>query len=74
MQTANICWGAPRIQGEWLKLGIDISQATVSSYMLHPKRPPSQNWGTFLSNHAECLAAMDFFTIPTAKFRVLYVS
>jgi transposase InsO family protein len=73
MQAANIGWGAARIHGELLKLGIEISQAAVSSYMLHPKKPPSQTWRTFLSNHAECLAAMDFFTIPTARFRVLYV-
>lgn len=73
MQAANIGWGAPRIHGELLKLGIDVSQATVSKYMLHLKKPPSQTWRTFLNNHAECLAAMDFFTVPTAGFRVLYV-
>jgi putative transposase len=59
IQAANVGWGAPRIHGELLKLGIEISQAAVSSYMLHPKKPPSQTWRTFLSNHAECLAAMD---------------
>jgi putative transposase len=73
MQAANIGWGAPRIHGELLKLGIDISQATVSSYMVRPKIPPSQTWRTFLTNHSECLAAIDFFTVPTAGFRVLYV-
>jgi len=73
MQVANIGWGAPRIHGELLKLGIDVSQATVSKYMLHPNKPPSQTWRTFLSNHTECLAAIDFFTVPTAGFRVLYV-
>ena len=73
MQATNIGWGAPRIHGELLKLGIEVSQATVSKYMLHPKKPPSQAWRTFLSNHAECLAAMDFFTVPTSRFRVLYV-
>lgn len=66
-------WGAPRIHGELLKLGIDISQATVSKYMVRLRKPPSQTWRTFLSNHTECLAAMDFFTVPTAGFRVLYV-
>ena len=73
MQAANIGWGAPRIHGELLKLGIEVSQATVSKYMRHPNKPPSQTWRTFLSNHTECLAAIDFFTVPTAGFRVLYV-
>ena len=73
MQSANIGWGAPRIHGELLKLGIIISQATVSKYMLHRRKPPSQTWRTFLENHADCLAAIDFFTVPTATFRILYV-
>ena len=73
MQATNMGWGAPRIHGELLKLGIDISQATVSKYMVRLRKPPSQTWRTFLSNHTECLAAMDFFTVPTAGFRVLYV-
>ena len=73
MQVSNISWGAPRIHGELLKLGIEVSQATVSKYILHPMKPPSQTWWTFLSNHADCLAAIDFFAVPTAKFRILYV-
>jgi putative transposase len=73
MQATNIGWGAPRIHGELLKPGIEVSQATVSKYMQHLKTPPSQTWRAFLNNHADCLAAMDFFTVPTAKFRVLYV-
>ncbi len=73
MQAANMGWGAPRIHGELLKLGIDVSQATVSKYMRRSKKPPSQTWRTFLSNHTECLVAIDFFTAPTAGFRVLYV-
>ena len=73
MQASNIGWGAPRIHGELLKLGIEVSQATVSKYMLRSKRPPSQTWRAFLNNHADSLAAMDFFTVPTARFRVLYV-
>jgi len=73
MQATNMGWGAPRIHGELLKLGIKVSQATVSKYMRPLNKPPSQTWGTFLSNHTECLAAMDFFTVPTAGFRVLYV-
>ena len=73
MQASNIGWGAPRIHGELLKLGIEVSQATVSKYMLQSTKPPPQPWRTFIDNHADCLAAMDFFTVPTARFRVLYV-
>jgi transposase InsO family protein len=73
MQASNIGWGAPRIHGELLKLGIEASQATVSKYMIRSKKPPSQTWRAFLSNHEESLAAMDCFTVPTARFRVLYV-
>jgi transposase InsO family protein len=73
MQSDNVGWGAPRIHGELLKLGIEISQATVSKYMAcHPK-PPSQTWRTFLENHVADLVSIDFFTVPTATFRVLYV-
>jgi transposase InsO family protein len=70
---ANPLWGAPRIHGELLKLGIAVSQAMVSKYMLRPRRPPSQAWRTFLKNHAKHLIALDFFTVPTATFRVLFV-
>jgi putative transposase len=73
MQSENIGWGAPRIHGELLKLGIDISQATVSKYMVRHRKPPSQTWRTFLENHSDCIAGIDFFTVPTATFRVLYV-
>jgi putative transposase len=73
MQSANIGWGAPRIHGELLKLGIEISQATVSKYMKHYNKPPSQTWRTFLANHTDCLASIDFFTVPTATFLILYV-
>ena len=73
MQASNIGWGAPRIHGELLKLGIEVSEATVSKYILRSNKPPSQTWRAFLNNHADCLAAMDFFTVPTARFRVLYV-
>lgn len=66
-------WGAPRIHGELLKLGIDISQATVSKYMVRHRKSPSQTWLTFLENHADCIAGIDFFTVPTATFRILYV-
>jgi putative transposase len=73
MSCANPLWGAPRIHGELLKLGLTVSQATVSKYMVRPRRPPSQAWRTFLKNHASDLIALDFFTVPTATFRVLFV-
>ena len=70
---ANPLWGAPRVHGELLKLGIEISETTVSKYMIKRQGPPSQNWRTFLRNHAKELIALDFFTVPTATFRVLFV-
>ena len=73
MALENPLWGAPRIHGEMLKLGLDISQVTVSRYMPRERRPPSQTWRTFLKNHATAIASIDFFTVPTATFRVLYV-
>src|SRR5881296_580596 len=73
MSYANPLWGAPRIHGELLKLGLTVSQATVSKYMIRPRRPPSQVWRTFLRNHAKDLIASDLFTVPTATFRVLFV-
>ena len=73
MQSANVGWGAPRIHGELLKLGIEVSQATVSKYMARQQKPPSQTWRTFLENHADCIAGIDFFTVPSATFRLLYV-
>jgi transposase InsO family protein len=56
-----------------LKLGIEVSQATVSKYMVRQRKPPSQTWRTFLKNHAEDIVSVDFFTVPTATFRVLFV-
>ena len=73
MSRANALWGAPRIHGELLKLGIEVSQATVSKYMVRHRQPPSQSWRTFLTNHARDIISVDFFTVPTATFRVLYV-
>jgi putative transposase len=70
---ANPLWGAPRIHGELLKLGLTVSQGTVSKYMLRPWRRPLQAWRTFLNNHAKDLIALDFFTVATATFRVLFV-
>jgi transposase InsO family protein len=65
-------WGAPRIHGELLKLGIDVGQTTVAKYMTKRRRPPSQGWRTFLQNHADGIAAMDLFVVPTVSFRLLY--
>jgi transposase InsO family protein len=74
MAEANVGWGAPRIHGELLKLGIDIGERSVSRFMPpRPRKPPSQTWRTFLDNHVGSLASIDFFTVPTATFRVLYV-
>ena len=73
MCRANPLWGAPRVHGELLKLGIEVAETTVSKYMIKHRRRPSQNWRTFLQNHAKELIALDFFTVPTATFRVLFV-
>jgi transposase InsO family protein len=72
MSIANPLWGAPRIHGELLKLGIDVGQTSVAKYMARPRRPPSQGWKTFLKNHADGIAAMDLFVAPTISFRLLY--
>lgn len=73
MREANPLWGAPRIHGELPKLGIDVSQATVATYLGRRNGPPSQSWRTFLTNHVSQLASIDFFTVATALFRVLFV-
>ena len=69
---ANPLWGAPRIHGELLKLGIEIGQTTVARYMAKERCPPSQGWRTFISNHAEGIAALDLFVVPTLSFRLLF--
>jgi hypothetical protein len=73
MSHANSLWGAPRIHGELLKLGVNVSQATVAKYMTRRRRPPSQTWRTFLANHLGQIAAADFFVVPTATCRLLFV-
>ena len=73
MSEANPLWGAPRIHGELQKLGIEISQATVSKYVMRPRKPPSHIWRTFLTNHVQTLVSVDFFTVPTMTFKVLFV-
>jgi hypothetical protein len=72
MSVANPLWGAPRIHGELLKLGIDVGQTTVAKYMARRRRPPSQGWKIFLRNHADGIASMDLFVVPTISFRLLY--
>ena len=75
MARENSTWGAPRIHGELLKLGFDIAERTVSRYM--PRRPAPRDvverWKVFLRNHSDAIVGMDFFTVPTATFDVLYV-
>ena len=73
MSHANPLWGAPRIHGELLKLGLTISQRSVARIMPRRRRPPSQSWKSFLSNHVADLAAVDFFVVPTATLRILFV-
>jgi DNA-binding FadR family transcriptional regulator len=64
--------GAPRIHGELLKLGVDIGRTSAAKYMVRRRDPPSQGWRTFLRNHADGIAAMDMFVVPTISFRLLY--
>ncbi|GAC1339080.1 MAG: integrase core domain-containing protein [Beijerinckiaceae bacterium] len=69
---ANPLWGAPRIHGELLKLGIDAGQTSVAKYMARHRKPPSQGWKTFLRNHVDGMASIDLFVVPTVSFRLLY--
>ena len=73
MSLANRLWGAPRIHGELLKLGIEVAQSTVSKYMARSGRGRSQTWKAFLHNHAAGIGAMDFLIVPTVGFRLLFV-
>jgi len=74
MSRANPLWGAPRIHGELRKLGIGVAQRTVAEYMLPgSRRPSSQTWTTFLRKHLGQVVFVDFFTVPTFNFRLLYV-
>ena len=68
----NLFWGAPRIHGELLMLGIEVAQSTVAKYMAKPRRPPSQGWRTFLRNHAAGISSIDLFVVPTVSFKLLY--
>ena len=73
MSRENPLWGAPRIHGELLKLGIDVGESSVSKYMSRRRRPPSQTWRTFLNNHLTTTVSVDFSTVQTIRFQVLYV-
>ena len=74
MAAANPLWGAPRIHGELLALGLKVSEATVSRYMpKRTRRGRGQTWRTSISNHSKGLVAVDFFVVHTASFKVLYV-
>jgi transposase InsO family protein len=72
MSKENPLWGAPRIHGELLKLGFEIAESTVSKYMIRHRGPPSQNWATFLRNHADAIAAIDLCVVPTLTFECLF--
>ena len=72
MSIENPLWGAPRIHGALLKLGFDVAQSSVAKYMVKRRRPPSQAWRVFLRNHAQDIAAMDLFVVPTIGFDLLY--
>jgi transposase InsO family protein len=73
MSVENPLWGAPRIHGELLKLGIEVAQSTVAKYMTRRRPGSGQTWKTFLRNHAAGLGAMDFLVVPTINFRLLSV-
>jgi hypothetical protein len=73
LSRENPLWGAPRIHGELLKLGIDVGETSVGKYMVRRRKPPSQTWRTFLENHVKTMVSIDFFTVPTIRFQILYV-
>ena len=72
MSRENATWGSPRIQSELMLLGYAVDQSTVAKYMCRHRKPPSQTWRTFLHNHIDVIAAIDFFVVTTARFSVLY--
>jgi transposase InsO family protein len=72
MAAENPLWGAPRIHGELLKLGFELSQATVSNYIRRHPRPRDQAWRTFIDNHRDAIAATDLFVVPTIGFKLMY--
>ncbi|UCE62060.1 MAG: transposase family protein, partial [Phycisphaerales bacterium] len=72
MSRENPLWGTPRIRSELRLLGYEASKATIDKYRVRHRKPPSQSWRTFLDNHVRDIAAVDFFTVPTATFRILF--
>jgi transposase InsO family protein len=73
MSEANIGWGSPRIVGELRKLGIKVAKSTVEKYRVRSRKPPSPTWKGFLNNHVKDLVSIDFFVVPTVRFKVLFV-
>jgi hypothetical protein len=71
MSRENPLWGAPRIHGELLMLGVDVAESTVGRYMVWRRRPPSQGWKTFLRNHVAGIASLDLFVVRTISFKLL---
>jgi len=72
MSQENPTWGAPRIQSELRLLGYEAADSTAAKYMIKHRKPPSQTWRSFLKNHVRQIAAIDFFTVPTVRFEILY--
>jgi len=73
MSRENPLWGAPRIHGELLKLGIDVGETSVGKHIVRRRKPPSRTWQTFPENHMRRMMSVDFFTVPMVRFQVLYV-
>jgi transposase InsO family protein len=73
MSESNPAWGSPRIRSELRKLGIDVAKSTVEKYMVRRRKPPSPTWRAFLANHVDELVSLDFFTVSTVRFKVLFV-
>ena len=72
MSRDNPTWGVPHLWSQLALLGHQVAESTIAKYRVKPPKPPSQTWRTFLANHVDCTAAVDFFTVPTATFRILY--
>src|SRR5450631_4699027 len=72
MSSANLLWGTPRIHGELLKLGFEVAQSTAARYMYRSRLPPFKGWRSFLHNHADGIAAVGLFVLPTVAFQTLY--
>jgi putative transposase len=73
ISTANPRWGSPRNLGELRKLGIGVAKSTIEKYRVRPRKPSSPSWRVFLENHSRDLVSLDFFTVPTVGFKVLFV-